>query len=632
MFTRSTLQSVVPQVLHRLRAITALPNHGTVAGQAVASLFFEELGLDIRGPVNDVDVFVSVTGNSVVSGALATFSSEEDTYRHIKFISSNKNLTIVSTSSEGLLNTTTITHPGAHDAQNHPHSVSQLLVEGFDLNAVAVGINLHTHQVVCSAEFLRFLEHKQIKVVSWLTPAHTLVRLARKMYSGQLRNITCNYAQQREQLEQVLFLMNHSSFSKLNCVTCFGERYQTQVKQFQEYLPSVAPVFARNDLVTFDVAPTPQREQVLNALTVLVEKLGSGGAAFLFHYNFDRLFETIVVNEPHKVSVAQLLEKAASNTISDGAILSLANQMIGGQPLVYPMGMDDNDCAVAFLQYDHREDPDQVQHIVSTYTQLSQFEKDIFAVECTFNDLLDFATHPLDFAYRQVEHNGGIAFAPWARSLHSARDADLFVQLMQRVGRNEELRLQLMVDFLEPDVQRFTFNVFEHLSLEDQQRAFNSVVEHIYLGVDTLFTLSDAEQNLLTDWMHHNSASLETVLPRMSSEYAVSFLMSGGHPTQPTLQQLNNVAAALKLVSDDALMENNGHVLHCLLRADFLPLLQERVNHMSSDLWNTKWIEQFTSHWNNTIVGQADKHSLFENVMLFREVGHTSSTNARRKM
>ena len=632
MFTRSTLQSVVPQVLQRLHAITALPNHGTVAGQAVASLFFEELGLDMRGPINDVDVFVSVTGAGVASSPLAAFSSEEDTYRHIKFISSQKNLTIVSTSSEGLLNTTSITHPGAYDAQIHPHRVSQLLVEGFDLNAVAVGINLHTHQVVCSAEFLRFLEHKHMKVVSWVTPAHTLVRLARKMYSGQLHNITCDYAQQREQLEQVLFLMNHSSFSKLNCVTCFGERYQTQVNQFQEYLPSVAPVLMRNDLVAFNVETTPKREQVLNALTPLVEKLGSGGTAFLFHYNFDRLFNTIVSHEPHNISVAHLLESTANNTISDGEVLSLANQMIGGQPLVYPMGMDDNDCAVAFLQYDHRENPEKVQQIVSTYTQLSQFEKDIFAVGCTFNDLVDFATHPLDFAYAHIEQNKGMAFAAWARSLHSTRDAQLFVQLMQRVGRNEELRVQLMADFVDPGVRRFTFDLFERLNLEDQQHAFHSIVEHIYLELDTIFTLTMGEQHLFFNWMHNNSASLATVLPRMPSEYAVSFLMSAGDHTQLTLQQLENVAVALKLVGDDALMENNGNVLYCLLRTDFLPLLHERINQMSSDLWNAKWVEQFTSRLKNSIAGPADKLSLFENVMLFREIGHTPSIGARRKM
>lgn len=632
MFTRPQLQAVVPQVLQRLQAITDLPTHGTVAGQAVASLFFEELGLDMRGPVNDVDVFVSVGGKHV-AGALSMFSSEEDKYRHIKFISSQKNLSIVSTSTQGLLNTTTITYPGAYDGQSHTHAISRLLVEGFDLNGVAVGINLHTNTVVCSAEFLRFLEHREMKVVSTLTPAHTLVRLARKMHSGQLHHITCDYAQQRELLEQFMFLTTHSTFEqKCPAVLRFGERYKAQVEQLQNHLPSMKVDTLHNDLFAFEIQPTVQRERVLHQLLPLAEKLGGGGVAFLFHYNFDRLLDTILANQPYGISIEQLLETAADNTVSDGAILSCANQMMGGQPLVYPMGMDDNDCAVAFLQYDHRNDPCEVQTIVGTYTQLSQFEKDIFTVDGTLNDLLDFSTHPVDFAYAQLEKNNGLAFAPWANSLRGERDVELFVTLMERVGHNETLRAQLISDFADPGVKKYTYNVFDNLGGHDRRVAFNSVIEHIYLGVNTLFTLNTADQRQLVGWMHHNSIDLKHVFPRMSSQQNVAFLMSGEHPTQPTTEQLNNVSVALNLVSDDCLMENNGSVLRSLLRYEFLPLLQDRVSRIDAQLWNARWVEKMLDILGNSVLADNDKKSIFENVMLFRAIGQTKTNPTRRKM
>lgn len=634
MLTRTDLQAVVPNVLQRLQEITDLPAHGTVAGQAVASLFFEELNLDMRGPVNDVDVFVSARGQALANSPLALFSSEQDTYHHIKFISAQKNLTIVSTSTEGALNTTLITYPGAIDEHIHSLTISQLLVEGFDLNGVAVGINLHSHEMVCTAEFLRFLEHREMKVVSTLTPAHTLVRLARKMYSGQLHNIECNYAQQRERLEQVLHLMNHTTFSlALGCVTSFGARYKNHIDFLSAHLPNVVEAPLRNDLFVFDIPVNEQREHFLNATLPLVQTLGKGGVSFLFHYNFDRLFDTIFSNQPYDVTVQQLVETAKDKTISDGMVLSQANQMIGGLPLVYPMEMDENDCAVLLMGYDGRNNPDDIQTMVDTYNNLSAFEKDIFGVYKDLNRLVEISQDPVAWAYAYIQQREGAAFEAWSNSLHDDHDTDVFVQLMQQVGANEELRAQLAVDFLDSHqgCLKHTFGLFNHLSPSNRDRAFESVMEHIYGGRNSVAALDLPDQRAMMDWMDHNSVSIADLLPDLHSETVVGFLMPNHRPeTSPSNAQLNNISATLAFVSDDTLMENNGYILRHLLRSEYLPLLKDRVKNIDSKLWTIRWIEMVGS----ILLDQKsfEKKSLFETIMLFREIGVAQATSAKRKI
>lgn len=47
-------------VISHLKENYDLPSQGFVAGQAVASLIYKELNLNISGPINDIDVFTSV--------------------------------------------------------------------------------------------------------------------------------------------------------------------------------------------------------------------------------------------------------------------------------------------------------------------------------------------------------------------------------------------------------------------------------------------------------------------------------------------------------------------------------------------------------------------------------------------
>ena len=197
--TRSDIQRVAPKVLARLADMASVPTSGTVAGQAVASLMYEELGLDVRGPINDIDVFVDINMPRELRGKSAerqvskvvrqktaqagsAIHSEKDGYGHIKFIAMRTTLKIAHTYRAGLINYTLVSDnnqrtstrhywkdPSAHP-NPHPDKMSQDIVDGFDLNLVSVGINLASGAAVCSDEFLEFCNTRIIKAQTANTP------------------------------------------------------------------------------------------------------------------------------------------------------------------------------------------------------------------------------------------------------------------------------------------------------------------------------------------------------------------------------------------------------------------------------------------------------------------------------
>lgn len=258
------LQTLVPRVLERLNQVAPLPQHGTVAGQAVASVVWELLGLPIRGPIKDVDVFVSVGmpralrgreplpkdhphgGLDRRVGTNSQFRDMEvvnDTYNHIKFIAARLSLKILHTYQAGLLNFTLISSPRIpHGAHDHDDQVSQELVNGFDLNAVGVGINLDTNTVVDSPGFLDFLRSFDLKAQTCNTPAHTLIRLARKYHERELTGVSCDYPRQRAMLELALACQRHYKQANadvyMGSVARFGIRYAQEHARLAQHLPA----------------------------------------------------------------------------------------------------------------------------------------------------------------------------------------------------------------------------------------------------------------------------------------------------------------------------------------------------------------------------------------------------------
>lgn len=261
-FTLDDLQAAAPRVLARLRAMADLPDYGTVAGQSVASLFWDELGLPISGPVNDIDVFVNrslprtmrgldplpasfdpITSKSpkvATSSHRTSVSTESASYEHVKFLAMRFTTRILRTYVVGLVNYTLIDNMRtAHASLGHADDVSQEIVEGFDLNLVSVGINLETGNASASPAFLEFLSAPTIKVQTCNTPSHTMMRLASKIGANQITGVSCNFDREMDMLSTAISCQRTQESAGLGVIDLFGSKYRSLHGRYAGVLPPI---------------------------------------------------------------------------------------------------------------------------------------------------------------------------------------------------------------------------------------------------------------------------------------------------------------------------------------------------------------------------------------------------------
>ncbi|KWU17784.1 PcfJ domain-containing protein [Burkholderia cenocepacia] len=185
-------------VIAHLRKITPLPGKGLIAGQAVSSAVMDLLGAPCGGVYNDVDLFISHKDLEAVwmwyhMGALAEgetppmwkfkqvrqqfsiFASQasQNGYGELGF-SGRSLYRVISSHREGMLNIVACEFMSTENQQ-------QLLLKGFDLNCVQVGVNLETQELFFTASFLEFADTQQLRICTLQTPSHTAIRYVRKL-------------------------------------------------------------------------------------------------------------------------------------------------------------------------------------------------------------------------------------------------------------------------------------------------------------------------------------------------------------------------------------------------------------------------------------------------------------------
>lgn len=266
------VQQVAPRVLARLKQLATLPDHGVVAGQSVASLIYEELGLPISGALNDIDVFVShklpadkrgvvytndgtpkkikprkssfTQWKSMVSTQKQVHTDNDDgeDYKFLNIIGQRGSISVLRTYRCDLVNYTLVTGEGMGPGGFVNVQVAQGLVNGFDLNCVAVGIDLYTGRLVCTDNFIEFLNTYQLKPQSYHTPGYTLIRLAKKIFGDSMSGITCDFEKEKE------ILLCGSDIQKSNIwrhhqdgehLYTFGPKYAEILKPFVQHLPAM---------------------------------------------------------------------------------------------------------------------------------------------------------------------------------------------------------------------------------------------------------------------------------------------------------------------------------------------------------------------------------------------------------
>lgn len=189
---------------------------GIFAGQALASMAIEFLKIgNIRPIYNDLDIFqvlgkhdmsnatnryknietsivnkaslfsekkLDLDFNESISGIYlqSTYQTEEDEYCEVnRELSKNSSMIIFHTLRKEMVNYVYLINTKNKVAIDLNEETIDL-VDSFDINSTQIGINLITNKVYFTGNFLYFLKNRQLEIVNFSTPAHSLIRLFKK--------------------------------------------------------------------------------------------------------------------------------------------------------------------------------------------------------------------------------------------------------------------------------------------------------------------------------------------------------------------------------------------------------------------------------------------------------------------
>lgn len=605
--TQQDLINATPRVLQRLQNLVQLPSLGTVGGQAVASVLFEELGLDMRGPINDVDIFVpyflpkeergitggahtaySVRNNPTADISRTILHDGSSGYSHVKFICSRSNVAILRTYQDGLRNFTLMRHISDY-GNDHSINVSEDIINGFDLNAVQVGINIKNQAMVFTQEFLEFLNTKELKIATCNTPTHTLIRLAKKAFGGELKNISCDYERERSLITTYLQLIDTHRFifsAAMNSplVEDVGQKYAAIAAQFAQHLPPLVASPSQKGLLRFDCSdvPTSAHFAQLNALFAKAHnKNFSAVFTSTLVSNFPKVF-AVVENAKRNPTSWDVLQQAVAGEISVAHTIHTVHALFHDQILLHSnFNMPENQSVLFFHNQKSAKDPVKVQEIIARYNQFNALERVLLRQNQITADRFDeFLTQKprLEGEFIQQGLIHGLIEVGQEATNHFEMD-----EFFNYAIGNHNLNNHNDV-FLDP-MSSSVFEVFSSTHFRTQAHEFlqhytsENKIKKLNMVFDTMSTsqkiraaaslVAVAYDNNVYDptWLGDNYWFMENGI--------VEFLKTsslGG-----SLEQQQILAHMLHHITDAQLVDNNGAMLRNILTVDHYETVKERV-------------------------------------------------------
>jgi len=224
---------IVERILMDLSVYCDIPNKGFLAGGAVSNMLMKYVWED-NYPINDLDVFYETEDSSLnLNGNEPTtpirtneLVVEGDGYNVTKLsYDHGSNYRILNVSMVGLLNTIEISRVSNREHRND----YQYILKGFDFNCCQVGIDLESNRLFYTDGFETFLNHKQLEVTAIYTPAHTAIRLFKKMDDLKCY---CNIEESMELLSQPLILQNMIQLRQSHFGIYFSTKYKEMYMKY----------------------------------------------------------------------------------------------------------------------------------------------------------------------------------------------------------------------------------------------------------------------------------------------------------------------------------------------------------------------------------------------------------------
>ena len=230
-------KNIVDKILNDLYVYCDIPNNGFLAGGAVANLLFKYVWGG-NYPINDLDIFEESPERDNFPSDFVDYKPpstpirtnqliiEGDGYNVTKLsYDHGSNYRIVDVRRDGMLNIIQISRVVNRDNRND----YQYILKGFDFNCCQVGIDLETNKIFYTEEFKEFLDNKQLEVTAIYTPAHTAIRLFKKL--DELK-CYCNLEESMELLSQPLVLQNTIQLRQSHFGIYFSTKYKEMYMKY----------------------------------------------------------------------------------------------------------------------------------------------------------------------------------------------------------------------------------------------------------------------------------------------------------------------------------------------------------------------------------------------------------------
>ena len=251
--------NIVEQILLKLSKVSTIPNEGFLAGGAVANTLMN-MKWGSEYPINDLDIFVESEQNKEVFTPVRTnnliVSSEYQgfalSYDH------GSNYRILDVERDGMLNWIYISK--VRDRENVKEY--GYILNGFDFNCCQVGIDLSNNQLYYTPEFEEFLETKQLEITAIYTPAHTAIRLFKKIKDLQCY---CNIDKCVELLSQPLIYETQARLSYRHFGFYFSHKYKDM---YREYYPQLKPYFKMTRFFDHKKKLWETRDKLMNVVEI----------------------------------------------------------------------------------------------------------------------------------------------------------------------------------------------------------------------------------------------------------------------------------------------------------------------------------------------------------------------------
>lgn len=653
------VQQVAPRVLARLKQLATLPQHGVVAGQSVASLVYEELGLPISGALNDIDVFVShklpahnrgvVYANdgsmkkiksrkssftqwkSMVSSQKQVHVDSEDgeDYKFLNIIGQRGSISVLRTYRCDLVNYTLVQGEGMGPGGFVNVQVGQGLVNGFDLNCVAVGIDLYTGRLVCTDNFIEFLNTYQLKPQSYHTPGYTLIRLAKKIFGDSMSGITCDFEKEKE----ILLCGSDIQKSKLwrhyqdgEHLYTFGPKYAEILKPFAQHLPEmVESVHDGFKLWSFEANPNHEKfkeiqkgfsEAAANSMDfargILYTK-HLGATWDLDPMSRTKLFENLKSGESDHYEMLCAVKK--STAITD-------KTLHGKNVQEMHICMTNNSLTIA--------EQDEIVELSNSWSIEKRTLFDHFKGE--MHEVSLYQNHPLDFYKRKFLEIGPEFFQKFSHS-HQPLVGFIYPHIMEfaeTVGRDTVRRA------IE---QRNFFSMHFYSPLPVPQKDFMNHLINIALGRNLVVEQTDSTKMVsnIVRWLVGQEQTLPPFLPSLHASRALRKISYANIMQEnPYSDYAGGVLSQLLTCAQDHDLKNI-YILE-LIKSGGRDLLEARLMAMDHDAFEE--LKTFNHKKIVEYLGGSDLNTARENMTVFFEritlnkavANTTTSTKSARKM